>query len=115
MLEAPQLAPEMAEDISCSEFVLFLDAKCGEPGTIRRARVEPHPGPSGFTHQLTPASLLAAARQLYGRVPMADSLTLTGWSFRISDRLSRNAEQAMPQFIRHAVEAVEEQRVSVTK
>ena len=37
VIAAQQLIPEMAEDISLRDFVLFLDASFGEqPGTIKR-------------------------------------------------------------------------------
>ena len=67
VIASQQLTPEMAEDVAESNFVLFLDAAVGEePGTVRRTRVTPEPGPTGFTHQLTPSALLSAAEQLYG-------------------------------------------------
>lgn len=111
VIASQQLTPEMADDIARSNFVLFLDAATGEkPGTLRRARVAPQPGPSGFTHQLTPSSLLSAAEQLYGDVPEAMSITLAGWSFDLSNRLSTGAAHRFPEMIRLARDVVESHR-----
>ena len=111
VITAQQLTPEMAEDISQRAFVLFLDASFGDsPGTIMRATVSPEPGPGGFSHDLTPSSLLTAAEQLYGDAPFAMSITLAGWSFELGQKMSQIATRRMPEFIRLAQEAVEAHR-----
>jgi hydrogenase maturation protease len=111
VIASQQLTPEMADDVAESDFVLFLDAAAGEvPGTLRRMRVIPQRGPSGFTHQLTPASLLSAAEQLYGDAPEAISITLAGWCFDISNQLSPEAASRFPEMIRLTQEAVETHR-----
>ena len=72
--------------------------------------MQPQPGPTGFTHQLTPSSLLSAAEQLYGDVPEAMSITLAGWSFDLSNELSPGAAHRFPEMIRLAQDAVETHR-----
>lgn len=111
VIASQQLTPEMADDVARSKFVLFLDACSGEvPGTIRRARVAPDTAPNGFTHSLTPASLLTAAEQLYGDAPEAMSITLAGWSFELGNRLSPGAKQLLPELVRQARETVQNYR-----
>ena len=111
VIASQQLTPEMAEDVARSNFVLFLDAATGEkPGTLRRTRLAPQLGPSGFTHQLSPSSLLAAAEQLYGDAPEAMSITLAGWSFDLSNQLSPVAVRRLPEMIRLVQNAVESHR-----
>ena len=111
VIASQQLTPEMAEDIARRDFVLFLDAATGEkPGTLRQTRVSAWPGPTGFTHQLSPSSLLSAAEQLYGDAPEAISITLAGWSFDLSNQLSPGAAQRLPGMIRLVRDAVESQR-----
>ncbi len=111
VIATQQLTPEMADDVAGSNFVLFLDAATGEePGTLRCTRVAPQPGPGGFTHQLTPSSLLSAAEQLYGDVPEAVAITLAGWCFDLSNRLSPGAAGRFPEMIRLAQDAVENHR-----
>ncbi len=111
VIAAQQLSPEMADDLSHRDFVLFLDASFGDtPGTITRTTVSPEPGPCGFSHQLTPSSLLTAAEQLYGDAPFAMSITLAGWSFDLGQKMSQIATRRMPDYIRLAREAVEAHR-----
>ena len=114
VIAAQQLTPEMADDIARHSFVLFLDAAVGEkPGTLRRRQVAPQGGPSGFTHQLTPSSLLSAAEQLYGDVPEAISITLAGWSFDLSNQLSPGAAHRFPAMVRMAQDEVAAHRSRV--
>jgi Ni,Fe-hydrogenase maturation factor len=104
----------MVDDILQRDFVLFLDASFGaQPGTILRTTVSPEPGPGGFSHHLTPASLLTAAEQLYGDAPFAMSITMAGWSFDLGQKMSQIATRRMPDFIRLAQEAVETHRHQV--
>jgi hydrogenase maturation protease len=106
-----QLNPEMVDDILQRDFVLFLDASFGnQPGTILRTTVSPEPGPGGFDHHSTPASLLTAAAQLYGDAPFAMSITMAGWSFDSGQKMSQTVTRRMTDFIRLAQEAVEAHR-----
>lgn len=111
VIATQQLTPDLADDISRSSFVVFIDASYNEePGTIHRMPVAPEPGPGGFTHHLNPTSLLQAAEQLYGDVPDAASVTLTGWSFDLSNKLSRGAQLRLPELLRLVRELVASRR-----
>ena len=111
VIASQQLTPEMAEDVARSEFVIFLDAALADnPGTIHRMDILPEPGPGGFTHHLTPSSLLSAAEQLYGDAPAAIGLTLTGWSFELGERLTPGAKRRLPDLVHLAREVVEKHR-----
>lgn len=106
-----QLTPEMALDISDCEFVVFLDASSAEePGKISQTPIRPETAHVGFTHQLTPATLLSLAEQLYGHAPEAISITLAGWSFKLKNKLSRRAGMLLPVLIGQAKDAVERHR-----
>ncbi len=112
VMATQQLTPEMVDDILQRDFVLFLDASFGgQPGTIMRVTVSPEPGPGGFSHHLTPSSLLTAAEQLYGDAPFAMSITMAGWSFELGQKMSQVATRRMPELIRLAQEAVEAHRL----
>jgi hydrogenase maturation protease len=113
VISSPQLTPEMADDVSRSGFVLFVDAAYdGVAGTVRCSRVTAGSGPgsSGFTHTLTPSELLSAAAQLYGDAPEAMTLTLAGWSFELASQLSPGATRLLPHIVRQAREIVESHR-----
>ena len=103
-----QLTPEMAEDIAASEFVLFLDAAAGSPaGQIQQTAVKPETGTLCCAHHLGPASLLAAAMELYGSVPRAELLTIVGTAFELGDGPSPAVVRRMPEFFEKAHAIVE--------
>lgn len=77
-----QLTPELAEPISRADCVIFIDAALGEtPGAVRSEPVAPKLILGAFTHTVNPASLLAAAHELYGASPPALMISVTGASF----------------------------------
>ena len=91
-----QLTPELMEPIARAARVIFLDAGFeGLPGNIRRRAVEPKPAGGGFSHYATPESLLAGARELYGRSPAGILITVCGADFSLSDELSPPVESAL--------------------
>lgn len=108
IIACQQLMPEMAEDISGSELVIFLDASCTEePGTVRCRQVSAGFSPgAGYSHEFSPESLVSAAEQLYGDVPNAVSITLTGFSFDMGGKLSRAAQLRLPELVRKAREVI---------
>ena len=90
-----QLTPELAEPIGAAERVIFIDAaREGLPGVLIEEPVQPAAAAS-FTHQLTPATLLALARQLYGRAAAATLYSVAGESFDYREGLSRSVETAL--------------------
>lgn len=112
VIACQQLAPELAEDVAHSRFVLFLHAAWGDtPGSIQHRPVLPDHGPSEGTHSLTPFALLAAAGQLYGDAPEGICLTMAGWSFAMSNKLSQGLRLRLPEFLRQAKEVVESHRL----
>lgn len=94
-----QLLPELSEPISDADHVIFVDAAVsGSPGQIAETTVTPAPpGPNPFTHHLTPSGLLAMARDVYGRLPLATLITITGHDFSFSEQLSPPVAAAVPQ------------------
>ena len=107
IMELHQLAPELAETISRSDAVIFVDAAAatgqGKPGEIRVVEMAA-PGfgrdsISPFHHQYSPPSLLALAAQLYGARPRAYIASLVGKDFGPGERLSPGVENAMPEFL----------------
>src|SRR5947209_1885266 len=76
-----QLAPEVAEQASRSERVLFVDADMhSAPGEIHLRGIGAEAN-SPFEHHSTPAGLLTLARELYGKEPAARLLTIGGESY----------------------------------
>ena len=97
-----QLMPEFAEEISRSQFVVFIDAACdNSPGEIRFERVEPDRAPSAaFSHQLSPPALVAMAERLYGSRPEACLFSVGARSFEYGEELSPEVESALPALLK---------------
>ncbi|MES2221728.1 MAG: hydrogenase maturation protease, partial [Acidobacteriota bacterium] len=79
-----QFTPEMAEPISTSDTVIFLDCSAtSEAGSISLHPVEATARPARImTHHMSPESLLWMSQELYGRVPrVAYLITVGGESF----------------------------------
>ena len=99
ILQMHQLAPELAENLSRVEAVIFVDAADkGEPGEIHCEELSPT-GEARFAHQLSPGALVLLARQVYGRSPRAFSLTLTGECFDHGEALSSAVVSALPALV----------------
>ena len=96
-LAVPQLTPELADEISRAEQVIFIDAADGPDaaGTLRETPVLPGPSPEPFTHRLTPESLLGLAEALYGRAPRAVLITVAGENFSLGAPLSPGVAAAL--------------------
>jgi hydrogenase maturation protease len=100
---AHQLTPEMADDLSRAELVLFIDAGSkGRPGEVAVTEVEAAPPEQAITHQFDPALLLAATQLLYGHLPRAFLLTIAGESFEYEERLSETVLAALPEALAQA-------------
>ena len=101
-----QLMPELAEPISKSARVVFIDAGIGETtGEITCEKVEPLPGKGAFSHNVTPPSLLAAAQELYGTTPEGILISITGVSFDYGCTFSPQIHSQLPEIVSR-VEAI---------
>ena len=97
-----QLAPELAEAVSRSEAVIFVDANAagtGSPGEIRCAQIGLPEAPPRFSHQISPDGIVALAHQLFGLKPTAVSVTLTGECFDHGESLSPGVTAALPALV----------------
>jgi hydrogenase maturation protease len=95
-----QLTPELAEEASRSDTVIFLDATGnGDPGKVVCETVSPDPLQARYSHHLTPAQVLALCDQLYQAKPPAFLISISGECFDHGDGLSQAAVNALPQSI----------------
>ena len=100
VLTVHQLTPELAEDASRAELVVFIDAgEGGTPGSWKREEIAPDAGGQPFTHHVTPASLVSAAGTLYGRAPRAVLFSMAGESFEFGEGLSPRVAAALPEML----------------
>ena len=84
-----QLLPEMADDISDYQELIFIDAH-NSPGLPELVfeEVIPDQTHSAFTHHMSPGEFLAIAHVLGKKIPAAWMLSVRGYSFRFTQSLS---------------------------
>ena len=114
VLRRHQLTPELALDISEATLLVLVDASHGPPaGTISVERLEPggDTATSGTTwsHHLTPATLIALARELYGRAPDVFVVGCGVASVEMGDELSPEVRDALPRVVDAVAELVASQ------
>jgi hydrogenase maturation protease len=100
VVQSHQLMPELADKISHSDLVIFVDAAHGErPGEWtcreihRKAPVRP------FSHTASPEGLLALAQGVYGAAPPAYLFVMCGGTFEHGDCLSQTVAERLPSFV----------------
>lgn len=106
--ELHQLTPELAEPVSRAAHVVFIDAaRDGPLGELRRVPVEAALA-GAFTHHLTPAALLACARELYGRAPAATLFSAAGACFDYTTDLSPRLQGAVNEAVRQVLSLLQD-------
>ncbi|MGC2193470.1 MAG: hydrogenase maturation protease [Terriglobales bacterium] len=92
-----QLTPELAEAVGCVETVIFIDCtRKGKPGEACEEEVQPQSGSTSFTHDLSPAALLALAAELFGACPKAYLFSICGECFAPGEDLSATVSGRVP-------------------
>jgi hydrogenase maturation protease len=109
VLATSQLSLDFAEDISQAQFVVFVDAAAaGPPGQILTQNLAPAEDNVRFTHHCSPPTLLALAKRLYGKAPVAVSLTMAGASSEVGVGLSPQVQDKLPELLDRAKTMVAE-------
>jgi len=75
-LICPMLTPELAEPMSRADKVIFVDAAVDAPNEIQWRKLEPNETSQLMAHAANPRTMLALARDVFGRVPEAWWLTI---------------------------------------
>jgi hydrogenase maturation protease len=106
VLAEHQLTPELAEPISRSRLVVFVDAREGDrPGQIECRKVAPTgDGSPAFSHDVDPTSLVQLARLLYGTCPTAIVVSVDGEAFGYDTTLSAVVQAAVPRVVQRVCE-----------
>jgi hydrogenase maturation protease len=103
-LICPLLTPELADQISRAEKVIFVDAAVDAPNAVQWRRLEPNETSQLMAHAADPRTMLALARDVFGRVPEAWWLTIPAVDLGFREALS-------PEVQRSFTEAVEKIQV----
>ena len=86
-----QLVPELAEQISQSRAAVFVDADAKSKGEVALHEIEPGNAGQILAHATDPRSLLALAKQIFGRSPKAWTLAVPVDDLGFGDGLSPRA------------------------
>ncbi len=98
VLPCHQLTPDLAEAASFAETVIFIDAtRHGTPGEIRCEEIFFQSGPVSFTHDLSPAGLLAMAAGLFCVCPQGYLFSMAGEFFEAGQDLSQAVRERIPE------------------
>ncbi len=102
-----QLLPELAEELSRYELVIFVDAHVQRLDTaILEEPLDACFRPATVSHILHPCTLLALAQQLHGRAPRAILLSVRGHDFDFGEGLSPASEALVPAAVDRILELV---------
>lgn len=111
-----QLLPELADDASRADLVVFVDAAADRPvGSVSIRRVTPRAAPASETRSLDPFShgmgseeVLSLARDLYGATPKALLVSVGAESFEPGAELSGAVRLAIPGAVEAVLHAISE-------
>ncbi|WP_420631677.1 hydrogenase maturation protease [Candidatus Leptofilum sp.] len=91
-----QLLPELIDRFHEAAQIIFVDASMvGKLGNVTVTAVSPATDGTTASHHLHPGVLLALGVKLYGRMPPAHLVTITGHNFGYREELSTLVEQAI--------------------
>lgn len=110
-VDCQQLTPELAEQVSKADLVLFVDADMdGVAGSIHSRRIEASAGKNtdSLVHHLDPCGLLGLSHAIYGKAPESMLMTVTGECFGYGSQLSTEVNKALPGVVHHMKELIEE-------
>jgi len=108
-----QLTPDLALDVSRACLVVFVDASHGPPaGSFTIERMErTGTRATAWSHQLSPSSLVALARELYGEAPDVFLVSVGVKSLDLGDRLSPVVEATLPRLVDAVADLVADRAV----
>jgi hydrogenase maturation protease len=91
-MACPQLTPELAEPISQAERVVFVDAAVDSPREVQLRELKPAESSQIMAHAAGPSTMLALARDVFGRSPEGWWLTIPVDDLGFGEELSTLAK-----------------------
>lgn len=89
------LTPELAEPISQALRVIFVDAAVDDPAEVQLRPLAPAASSQVLAHAANPRTLLALARDVFGRAPEALCLTIPAQNLAIGQELSAKTSHGL--------------------
>ncbi len=114
VLSCDLLLPEMADPVSKSAQVIFVDAVADATRQTRIDRVAPAQSPQLLAHHASPEIVLALARDVFGHAPTAFLVTIPAEDFGLGEGLSSTAEKGKREALRLIRELVEGAQANYT-
>jgi hydrogenase maturation protease len=99
-LACPQLTPELADELSRADSAVFVDATTDRGSRVRIRRLDPAGSSQVLAHAAEPGTLLALARDAFGRAPEAWMLTIPVEELGFGEQLSATASQGVRKALR---------------
>lgn len=103
-----QLIPEISEQLAYYNRAVFVDAHTVDiKEDIRIIDIKPEFQNSPFTHHLTPSSCLSLTKLLFGKYPESKLVSVRGFSFEFTDKLSTKTQSLANQAIEIILKLIE--------
>jgi hydrogenase maturation protease len=103
-LTCQQLSPEHAEPISQADTVVFVDAAVNAPNEVQMRSLEPNESSQIMAHASDPRTMLAIARDVFGRAPKAWWLTIPAVKMEFIEALSPEAQRGLNDAVGRIIE-----------
>jgi hydrogenase maturation protease len=100
-LACPLLTPELAEPVSRSRVVIFVDAAVDAPREVQLRTLAPADNSQVMAHAASPATVLALARDVFGHAPEAWLITIPIEDLGIGEEFSPLAQRGFETAVRH--------------
>jgi len=94
-----QLSPEHAEPVSQARVVVFVDAAVDAPREVQFRKLDPAGSSQLMAHAADPRTLLALARDVFGRAPEAWWLTIPAVKLGFGEDLSAEAQHGLEEAV----------------
>ena len=98
-LVCQQLSPEYADPVSRAHTVVFVDAAVDAPREVQLRKLEPGESSQLMAHAADPRTMLALARDVFGRVPQAWWLTIPAVKLDFSETLTPEAQRGFAEAV----------------
>jgi len=99
-LICPLLTPELADPISRAGTVIFVDAAVDAPKAVQWRKLEPNETSQLMAHAADPRTMLALARDVFGRVPEAWWLTIPAVDLGFREHFTSEAQRGLDEAVK---------------
>jgi hydrogenase maturation protease len=99
-LACQMLTPELTDEISQARVAIFVDAAMDAPDVVQLRKLQPTDSSQLMAHAADPRTMLALARDVFGRAPEAWWLTIPVVNMDFSEALSPAAQRGFEEAVK---------------